>query len=83
MNDKREDGIWKIQVKWKGHRKMIWEPISTLKVDQPAVVKKYMQHLKNNKPEKNSKNSKEHNRKDRSNNTTEEKKRNNKDGERK
>ena len=57
MNDKTVDDIWKIQVKWKGHKLTTWEPISTLKVDQPAMVTKYMQHLKK-KPEKRGKTAK-------------------------
>jgi len=58
MNDKTIGGVWKIEVKWKDHVETTWEPVKVLKSDQPAMVKKYMQHLKNNKPEKTAKTAK-------------------------
>ena len=57
MNDKTIGGVWKIEVKWKDHIKTTWEPVKVLKSDQPAMVKKYMQHLKK-KPEKRGKTTK-------------------------
>ena len=47
VNDKTVDGIWKIEVKLKGHRKNTWELISSLKVDQSDMVKECMKRIKN------------------------------------
>ena len=58
MKDKTVGGVWKIEVKWKDHIKTTWEPVKVLKSDQPAMVKKYMQHLKKNKPGKTGKTTK-------------------------
>ena len=43
--DKKINGAWKIEVKWKGHKITTWEPISSLKKDQPGMVKEYMQQI--------------------------------------
>ena len=45
INDKTINGVLKIEVKWKGHRITTREPISSLKVDQPNMVKEYMKQI--------------------------------------
>ena len=43
--DKKENGVWKIEVKWKGYAGTTWEPVSSLKKQQPDMVKTYMQQI--------------------------------------
>ena len=45
VNDKIINGVWKIEVKWKGYKITTWEPISSLKKEQPGMVKEYMQQI--------------------------------------
>ena len=45
VNDKTMNGIWKIEVKWKEYKQTTWEPISSLKKEQPGMVKEYMQQI--------------------------------------
>ena len=45
VNDKTINGVWKIEVKWKGYKTTTWEPISSLKKEQPGMVKEYMQQI--------------------------------------
>ena len=39
VNDKTINGVWKIEVKWKGYKITTWEPFSSLKKEQPDMVK--------------------------------------------
>ena len=43
--DKTTNGVWKIEVRWKGYKDTTWEPVSSLKKQQPNMVKTYMQQI--------------------------------------
>ena len=45
VNDKTINGVWKIEVKSKGYTQTTWEPISSLKKEQPGMVKEYIQQI--------------------------------------
>ena len=45
VTDKTTNGVWKIEVRWKGYKDTTWEPVSSLKKQQPGMVKDYMQQI--------------------------------------
>ena len=47
--DKTTNGVWKIEVRWKGYKDTSWEPVSSLRKQQPGMVKAYMEQLKGKK----------------------------------
>ena len=55
VKDRMREGIWEIEVKWKDHDETTWEPMKSIKVDTPEIVKEYMNKMSKKKKTVNNK----------------------------